>query len=197
MKIRLMMASVTALAACGGGGDEANTTVAMDNSAMATGDNMAMENMAGGAEMARNGQEYATMAAASDMYEIESSRIAVQKSQNAEVKAFAQMLITDHEKATADLKTAAQSAQPAITVTPALNAEQTMNIEALQAAGARDFDRIYLQQQVPAHEEAFAMVQGYAQSGDVPALKAHASTISGPIQQHLDKAKQLSQQSGQ
>lgn len=194
-------AALLALTACGGsGGEQSAGTENMAVNEMATID-PAMNNMTGPdmatAPVPATGQDYATMAAASDLFEIESSRLAQTKGQNAELKSFAQMLITDHEKSTADLKTAAQAAQPAITVTPALNPEQQANIQALQAASGAEFDRLYIQQQIPAHEKALAMVQGYAQSGDVPGFKQHAQTVSGPVGRHLERARQLQTQIGQ
>lgn len=194
MTIRILMTSAAALAlaACGGGNDADN--MATDTVALDAGNEMAMDDMAPTAGVPASGQEYATMAAASDLYEIESARLAMEKSENAEIDELAQMIVTDHEKSTADLMTAAQQAQPPITVTPEMNAEQQANMEALRAADAASFDSTYLQQQVMAHQKALAMVQGYAQSGDVPSLQQHASTVAGPIQQHLDRAQQLLQQ---
>jgi putative membrane protein len=191
MKIKHMLASaaVLALAACGQGGE--TDTAATDNMAM---DNMAAtDNMAAPADAAvpATGQEYATMAAASDMYEIEAARLAAEKAQNADVKSLAEMIRADHEKSTADLKTAAGQAQPPITVTAAMNPEQQSMVQALQGASGADFDRTYLDQQVQAHQKALAMVQGYAQNGDVEGLKKHASTVAGPIQQHLQRAQEL------
>ena len=197
-------AAALTLAACGAGGDGAQNQAATDNMSMGnmsmdnmSMDNMAMDNgMAAGAAAPANGQEYATMAAASDMFEIESSQLAVEKSQNAQVREFAQMLVADHRKSTADLKAAAGRAQPPIDVAPQLNEEQQSNMAALRAASAADFDRTYLSQQVPAHEKALAMVQGYAQNGDVEAFKQHASTVAGPIQRHLQRAQELQASAG-
>ena len=64
-------------------------------------------------------------------------------------------------------------------------------IQALQSASATDFDRTYLDQQATAHEQALAMVTGYAQSGEVEGLKKHASTVAAPIQKHLQRVKEL------
>lgn len=189
-------AAALALAACGDGADTTQTTndLAMNDMAMANGMDTAMP---ADAAMPANGQEYATMAAASDMYEIESSQLALEKTQNAEVREFAQMLVTDHQKSTADLQAAAGQAQPAITVTPALNPEQQANMEALRGAAAADFDRVYIMQQIPAHEKALAMVQGYGANGDVEPLKQHATTVATPIQAHLQRARELQQSMGQ
>lgn len=199
MKIRILMASaaVLALVACGRGEDDGANASADQNIVLANESVLDNTVVAGNAAVPANGQEYARMAAASDMYEIESSRLASDKAQSQQVKQFAQMLITDHQKSTDQLKTAAQQAQPAITLTPAMDPEQEANMQALQAASGADFERVYLQQQVQAHQKALAMVQGYAQNGDVPGLKQHAQTVSGPIQQHLQQAQQLSTQPAQ
>lgn len=203
MKIKILAATaaLSALVACGDNETPATNDMAM-NGMMAN--DMAMNDMAaenvmmnGSAAAPANGQDYAAMAAASDMFEIESSKLAQEKAQNADVKAFAQMLVTEHQKSTADLKTAAGQAQPAVTVTPQMNAEQAANLEALRAASGAEFDRLYLQQQVPAHEKALAMLQGYAASGDVPSLKQHASMTTGPVEKHLARARELMVSMGQ
>ena len=198
MTIRILMASAAALTlgACGGGG-EANDNMATETVAIDDGNNMAMNEMASATGVPASGQDYAAMVAASDLYEIESARLAMEKSENAEIDALADMIVTDHEKSTADLKAAVGEAQPPITVTPEMNAEQQANMEALRAADAAMFDRTYLQQQVMAHQKALDMVRGYAESGDVPALQQHASSVVGPIQRHLDRARQLLEQAPQ
>lgn len=198
MKIGILAASAAALALAACGGNEgAGDNAAADANMMMEDESPGMNDMAGAAAMPASGQEYAAMAAASDMYEIESSRLAADKAASAETKDYARMLIRDHEKATADLKTAAQQAQPAITVSPQLNPEQQANMEALRGANSAEFDRLYFQQQIPAHEKALAMVEGYAGNGDVPSLKQHASTVSAPIRQHLERARELSQKPAQ
>ena len=197
MKLTILMASGAALAltACGSG-PESDNRAAADNLAMA--DDMAMNDMApADGAVPASGQEYAALAAASDLYEIESARLAMERSENADIDALAQMIVTDHEKASADLMTATQQAQPPITVTPEMSAEQQANMEALRAADAATFGQTYLMQQIAAHQKALAMVQGYAQSGDVPALQQHATAVAGPIQQHLNRARELSQQAPQ
>lgn len=205
MKLKFLFApaaAALALAACGGdtaneNAGEADTGV-MDNMAM---DNTAMNGdanaMAPAAAAPATAADYAARAAASDLFEIESGRLAQDKAQNADVKAFARMLVADHEKSTADLKAAAAKAQPAITVAPALDAEQQANMQALQAASGAEFDRLYLGQQIVAHEKALGLVRNYASAGDVEALRQHASTVAGPIQKHLERARELQGAAGQ
>lgn len=198
LHIALASAAILALSACGSS-ERADTAAndagmdVLDNSVMDAGD---MANGTAPAETAASGQDYATKAAGGDMYEIEAAKVAADKSDNADVKALASMIRTDHEKATADLKAAAAKAEPAITVAPAMNPEQTANLAALRAVADTDFDRVYLEQQVAAHEKALAMVQDYADSGDVASLKEHAGKVSGPISQHLNRARELVAKAG-
>lgn len=181
----LAAAATLALAACSAEpADAPADNTAADDTAM--NDDMGADTAA-----PMSGQEFANMAAASDMYEIEAAKIAIDNTDNADVRELAQMIMTDHQKATADLKTASAAAEPAITVTPAMNADQQSMLDALKGAGD-NFDKTYLEQQITAHEKALAMVQAYAKNGDVEALKAHAGKVAGPIEMHLDRARELS-----
>ena len=191
MKFKLLMAGAAALAlaACGSNEEAAPAdNMAAENAAT---DNLLMDNEAAPSAAATGGQDYATKAAASDLFEIQSSELAADKANSDDVKALARMLIADHNKSTADLKAAAAKAEPPIEVAPALDAEGQSNMEALRAASEADFDRTWLTQQVAAHEKALAMVRTYAESGDVASLKEHASTVAGPIEKHLARAREL------
>jgi putative membrane protein len=133
---------------------------------------------------------YVTMAAASDLFEIQSSQLALSRAQRQEVRDFAQMLVTHHTQTTQQLTTAAQAAgmsPPAPTLMPM----QARMMEELQQASGANFDRVYMRQQVPAHEMALALHSNYAARGDTPALQAVAGAAVPIVQQHLDRARQL------
>ncbi|WP_066659760.1 MULTISPECIES: DUF4142 domain-containing protein [unclassified Sphingomonas] len=192
MKHKLMLVSLSALAlaACGERATSDavtdNVAVAPDTSLQNGADNMAM---APDAAAPMSGQQFADAAAASDMFELESSKLAQQKGQSAGVKEFAAMMIKDHTNSTAKLKTAAGEADPAVTPKPALNPEQAANLDALRAATGAEFDALYTQQQVAAHQKALAMLQSYAANGDVAPLKAFAGETAPVVEAHL---KQIS-----
>lgn len=133
---------------------------------------------------------YVQMAGASDLYEIQSSRIALEKSRNQDVRQFAQMLTEHHTKTTQTLMAAAKTAglQPP---PPVLMPMQRDMLAQLQQADAAGFDQVFLRQQVRAHEMALALHQNYARAGDTPALKTAASTAVPIIEQHLTRARQL------
>jgi putative membrane protein len=141
-------------------------------------------------DMTPNGRTaYVQMAAASDLFEIQSSNLARTRSQNAEVRQFAEMLVTHHTQMTAQLMAAASAAgvQPA----PMLMPMQARMMTELQAASGSGFDRLYMSQQVQAHEMALALHSNYARNGDTVALGTVASAATPIVQQHLDRARQL------
>jgi putative membrane protein len=133
---------------------------------------------------------YVVAAAKSDLYEITSSRIAAKKSPTPAVREFAAMLVRHHQQTTAATKAAAAksglSPKP-----PALDAGAAASVKELQSVSARDFDRLYLGQQVPAHQAALDLHRSYGEQGDKPALRASAKTAVPIVQRHLDAAKTL------
>ena len=192
------------LAACGDRGGSAaanNSTIGQRSQAEnevgalpADANGMAAPGTLGNASgpQASTGAEYVALAGGSDLYEIEAARIAAEKASSGDVKSLAEMILRDHERSTAELRTAAGQADPAIPVAPQMNAEQRTMIEQLRATPAgTSFDNVYLQQQATAHQKALDLVNHYAVNGDVPSLQRHAQTVSGPIQQHLTRVREL------
>jgi putative membrane protein len=133
---------------------------------------------------------YVRMAAASDMYEIRSSQMALSKAQNADVRSFAQMMVTDHSQTTQQLMAAA-SASGMPPLAPELMPMQQDMLAQLQQASGSGFDRLYVSQQLKAHQMALALHSNYARNGDTPALKSVAATATPIIQQHLTRVQQL------
>ncbi len=134
-------------------------------------------------------EEFVATAASSDMFEISSSELAKEKSDTAAVTEFADMMITDHTKSSTELKAAAESA--GISVPAEMAQKQTSQLQQLEALSDDAFDAAYIDAQVLAHQEALALMEGYAENGDEEALKAHAAKTAPVIQQHYEHAQQL------
>jgi putative membrane protein len=132
---------------------------------------------------------YVTNAAISDMYEIEAGRMAQERAQNADVKAFGQMLVTDHTATSNEMKPLASAAGQ----TPPTEMDERRKgmIDNLRAANGADFDRVFLDQQVAAHQEAITLHRGYADNGEDAQLKAFAGRVVPKLEQHLERARQL------
>jgi putative membrane protein len=132
---------------------------------------------------------YVMMAGASDLYEIQSSQMAAQRATRPEVRQYAQMLIRHHQMTTQQVMAAARAAgmRPP---PPRLMPMQRQMIQQLQQAGA-DFDRVYISQQVPAHQMALGLHSNYASSGDTPQLRAVAGQAVPIVTQHLQQAQRM------
>ncbi len=130
------------------------------------------------------------MAAESDIFEISSSQVAVMKSQNPRVRAYATMLIEHHTMTT---NVALRQAKAAGIMPPpaVLQADKRDMITQLLAAAPADFDRVYLTQQVPAHEQALALHTTYARSGDTPQLRTAAVGAVPFVTRHLADARKM------
>ncbi len=125
-------------------------------------------------------------AAPGGMAEVELGKMALSKSQNAEVKAFAQKMVDDHSKAGDELK--ALAAQKKVMLpTDVLPAHKQLMDKLAKSSGA-DFDKEYVAAMLEAHEKdvtAFENVSKTAGDADVkdfatktlPTLKMHLETI--------------------
>lgn len=100
-------------------------------------------------------QQYVEMAASSDMFEIESSKLAMTMGQSAPVKEFANHMVSDHGKTSMDLMAAAKAEK--IDVPKAMMPKHAEMVAKLKAADASSFDALYVQMQTMAHEEAVAL----------------------------------------
>lgn len=135
--------------------------------------------------------DFVSKAAASDMFEVESSKIALDRSNNSEVKAFAAMMVEAHTRSTEDLKAAIAGSGLTLTLPTALPSDKASALEDLRSESPADFDKKYMDAQVDGHQGALDLMTRYAQDGDNPSLKAAATTMAPIIQQHLDKARTL------
>jgi putative membrane protein len=139
----------------------------------------------------RGAMTYVAKAGAGDLYEIQSSQMAATRARSPQVRAFAQMLVTDHERSTQMVADAARrdglSPRP-----PMLEPPQRTMLRQLERARDRDFDRMYLNQQIPAHQQALNLHRTYARTGDGRALRQTAQGVVPVVQSHLERARQLS-----
>jgi putative membrane protein len=138
----------------------------------------------------REAQAYLFHGGAGDVFEITSSMILLNKSSNPQVREYASMLI-DHHSRTTNLALANAKAAGIMPPPPELSPMQKTMIGQLHAATSAAIDLLYLQQQVPAHEQALALQSGYARGGDTPTLRQTAQGAVPIVQSHLDMARRM------
>ena len=132
-------------------------------------------------------------AAASDLYEMEASRLAEQRSQNTEVKRFAQHMLRDHGKTTGELKGMLPQLQgvSAQQMATSLDRQHQALLEQLQGVQGAEFDRAFVRQQVQSHQAAVDLFRAYAQSGDDARLKQWATQTLPSLEEHLLEAQRM------
>jgi putative membrane protein len=128
-------------------------------------------------------------AAISDMFEVQSSELAGQKTQG-DVKSFADQMVTDHTKTTAELKGLVQGMH--VKVPTALDPTRQKMLDKLRDLGGSDFTRQYIDDQVGGHKDAVSLFQRYAKGGRNDKLRSWADSTLPMIQHHLDMAQGLS-----
>lgn len=127
--------------------------------------------------------------------EIESAKMAEQKTANPDVKAFAEKLVADHTKANNELKAMADSKKVAVEGGTSLK-DQSKG-KSLDAKTGGDFDKAFIDDQIKDHKkdiEAFEKEANEAKDTDVknlankllPTLKEHLSTAES-IQEKIGK----------
>jgi putative membrane protein len=138
----------------------------------------------------QSASDYVKAAADGDNYEIQSSRVALSRSKNANVKSFARQMIADHSQTSQSLMAALSNADRTITKpSTALSASNTAKVQLLKKAPKASFDTLYMQQQMQSHQTAWAVHKGYVVDGADPALKQVASTALPVVERHITSLK--------
>jgi putative membrane protein len=148
-----------------------------------------MTNMSAAAPTTAQG--FTNAAAASDKFEIETSKLAETNGQSGAVKSFARQMISAHTASTAKLKSTISSISPAIAPDDTLTPDQQASLTSLQGKKGADFDSAYAAAQVDAHQKTLDALNGYAAGGDNPKLQDFAKSMIPTVTAHLNLAKGL------
>jgi putative membrane protein len=138
----------------------------------------------------RMSMTYVAKAGASDLYEINSSRLAMEHARRPEVREFARMLVADHSRTSEQVMAAAREAGMTLPP-PMMEPHQRQMIRQLERARGPGFDRLYANQQVTAHQQALTLHRNYARSGRVEPLRRVGTSAVPVIQAHLQHARRL------
>jgi putative membrane protein len=130
-------------------------------------------------------EQFVTKATNANMFEIQSSQLALEKSKNKDIQHFAQMIIDDHKKAGSELKSVLSDADANVKAPQKLDQEHAKKLDQLKSAAGTDFDKSYVQMQTDGHEQAVELFQSYSQNGDNSALKSWAGKTLPTLEKHL------------
>ncbi|WP_065617183.1 DUF4142 domain-containing protein [Pseudomonas moraviensis] len=147
-----------------------------------------------GSAFAATDNDFVDNAAAGGIAEIETSRLALEKSQSADIKAFANQMITDHSKANDELAAIAKANDIEVPDTTTLVKQAKEKILDMRD---ESFDAAYANNQVKAHEETIELFKKQAntvtddKAKGATELKAFAQKMLPALEKHLAHAKKL------
>ena len=133
--------------------------------------------------------------AISDMFEIDSSKLAQDKG-NAPEKTFASQMVTDHTKTSTELKSLVSSGKVKADLPDALDSSHQKQLDKLKSESGKDFSSDFDADQVSGHKDAVSLFERYAKSGDNPDLKDWAGKTLPTLRHHLEMAQNLKKKSG-
>jgi putative membrane protein len=136
--------------------------------------------------------DFVKKVAMSDMFEVQSSQLALSRSPDLDTKPFAEKMVKDHTQTSAELKSLVDSGKVKAQVPTTLDSEHQTKLDDLKAKSGKDFDTAYDRMQLQAHEEAVALFEQYGRSGDNADLKEWAAKTLPDLKEHLAMAKRLS-----
>ena len=132
----------------------------------------------------------ASHAPPSDEFERKAGDMAGRMAASPKVRDFGAMMVRDHTKTTQELQAAIRSTGHSVPPPPPLSGAQQHMLDQLRSAGP-NFDAVYLQQQVQAHQQALSTLQDYARDGHNQVLRQAARRTIPLVQNHLAMAQQL------
>jgi putative membrane protein len=135
-------------------------------------------------------EDFVAEAATSDMFEIESSKLAIERADPA-TKTFAQQMVADHTKTSDELKALVSSGKVKAAVPPAMTSSQQSMLDKLKGLLGEDFTKQYHSDQEDVHEDAVDLFKRYGEEGENADLKAWAATTRPALEHHLMMAKDL------
>jgi putative membrane protein len=129
--------------------------------------------------------------ALNNAYEIQAGQLAAQRSASPQLRQFAARVVSGNTVIDQDLTAALRRNGTPVVTPAALDPRHQAMIGDLSAVQGPEFDRRFVVQQIVAHREAIAMLQGYIQNSDSPALRQLAQQTLAAAQAGLQTLRML------
>lgn len=142
-----------------------------------------------GAMVSRDDSKMMADLAQANIAEIETGKMALEKSQNDQVKKFAQHMIDDHTSALKELQTLATA--KGVTLPDDTDLKHKTMATALKAMTGNSFDNQYMKRVgVGDHQATIELLQKAQKNAKDPELKAMATKMLPTVREHLKMAQQ-------
>lgn len=143
--------------------------------------------------LSKRDQSFVDKAAIAGLFEVEASHLALSRSTRPQITAFAKMMVSDHGKANAQLKTLAS-----MKGTPVPGMLDKTHAEALAKLSAKkpgaEFDEAYADAMEDGHDKAVVLFETAAKDLDDADLKAYAAETLPTLKTHSEQAEKLDNQ---
>jgi len=126
------------------------------------------------------------------MAEIALGKLALEKSANSKIKAFANMMIKDHGKANEELKQLASAEQISLPVS--LGGVELQTYDRLATKKAAEFDSTYVEQMVKDHINTIDLFQQASKTVTDAAIKQFIEKTLPVLHEHLEHVKDIQQE---
>ncbi len=140
-------------------------------------------------DMTPDDKEFVSKAGMAGLAEVQMGNLALQKASSADVKAFAQRMVTDHSKANAELAQFATT--KGLALPTELEGDPEKAMEHLTSLSGADFDKAYMDHMVADHEKAVADFEKASTSATDADLKAWAGKTLPTLKEHFQLAKDV------
>jgi putative membrane protein len=134
--------------------------------------------------------DFVTRASIGNLFAITESQLAIGRTDDPKIKALAQQLVEDHQKAEAALEPAADGSGAAIAA--ALDGDHQARVTTLQGRSGADFDKVYVADQGEIHSNTLTLYADYMLLGDNAKLKALAIKMIPITEAQLKQTQALS-----
>jgi putative membrane protein len=128
-------------------------------------------------------------AASSNLLEIQTGQLASQQATNADVKKFAQMMVSHHTKATQQLQSVATPL--GVTMPQAMMPVHQAMADQLANKTGKGFDEAYMDLMETAHKMDIAMFEVKSKSAQTPAVKTFATNTLPMLRSHATLANNV------
>jgi predicted outer membrane protein len=143
-----------------------------------------------GAKLSASDQKAVKDMAMADMAEVETGKLALSKTQNSDVKAFAQQMVDDHGQALAKVQALAQAR--GVTLPTELDAKHKTMSAKLEKLSGDAFDKAYMANAgVKDHKDTKSKLTSAAKKIKDADVKALADQHMPVVEQHLKSAQQM------
>lgn len=139
--------------------------------------------------VSKQDRHFVAEAVPAGLAQVELGRLATERANSEEVRAFARRMIDDHSETNERLRAFAQ--HYAIDAPKRLDDAQAQTKDALRQLDGPAFDRAYMKAQVTHHETTLTVYQRQAELGKAAALQALAQTTAPVLEEHLEEARAI------